>query len=343
MKNLITKRGARIAAAALAATVTFGAMAFALSYKPAADSYTIASEDGGYYSETTYYLTEEAFGEYESGKQTGKPAAKAMSASSESTSESEQEGGEFVMGVAKSVWVMEELDEDGNVVDSQLLTKDEMDDYGISTMSVSNKFTQDNLFGGGGGGGGYSDEEIGSESATLHRLTIDAVVTYNEKAEKYSVTGNASWKAEFALFQDLKTAEHRYLDYFAISWGGEGALQATSHSFTGKYHADNDGIENDVSYAKAFSDYKIGYVWEFSEKSSTWGKELKLATIKATIERTKPLEDLTSIRVTYIHTYDELSGTLTVGASTADGFEAAVGISTTKGNWSAILEFDRIS
>lgn len=265
-----------------------------------------------------------------------------MSASSESTSESEQEVGEFVMGVGKSVWVMEEVDEDGNVVDSQLLTKDEMDDYGISTMSVSNKFTQDNLFG-GGGGGGYSDEEIGSESATLHRLTIDAVVTYNEKAEKYSVTGNASWKAEFALFQDLKTAEHKYLDYFAISWGGEGALQATSHSFTGKYHADNDGIENDVSYAKAFSDYKIGYVWEFSEKSSTWGKELKLATIKATIERTKPLEDLTSIRVTYIHTYDKLSGTLTVGASTADGFEAAVGISTTKGNWSAILEFDRIS
>lgn len=343
MKNLITKKSARIAAAALAATVTFGAMAFALSYKPAADSYTIASEDGGYYSETTYYLTEEAFGEYENGKQTGKPAAKAMSASSESTSESEQEGGEFVMGVAKSVWVMEEVDEDGNVVDSQLLTKDEMDDYGISTMSVSNKFHQDNMFDGQGSGGGYPDEEIGNESATLHRLTIDAKVTYNEGTEKYSVTGNASWKAEFALFEDLKTAEHRYLDYFAISWGGEGALQATSHSFTGKYHAGNDRLEHDVTYAKAFSDYKIGYVWEFSEKSSTWGKELKLATIKATIERTKPLEYLTSIRVTYIHTYDELSGTLTVGASTADGFEAAVGISTTKGNWSAILEFDRIS
>ena len=65
MKNLITKKSARIAAAALAATVTFGAMAFTLSYKPAADSYTIASEDGGYYSETTYYLTEEAFCEYE--------------------------------------------------------------------------------------------------------------------------------------------------------------------------------------------------------------------------------------------------------------------------------------
>lgn len=64
-ENLITKKSARIAAAALAATVTFGAMAFALSYKPAADSYTIASEDGGYYSETTYYLTEEAFVEYE--------------------------------------------------------------------------------------------------------------------------------------------------------------------------------------------------------------------------------------------------------------------------------------
>lgn len=341
MKNLITKKSARIAAAALAATVTFGTMAFALSYKPAAESYTIASEDGGYYSETTYYLTEEAFGEYESGKQAGKPAAKTMSASSKSASEDDQEGGEFVMGVAKSVWVMEEVDEDGNIVDSQLLTKDEMDDYGISPNKVSPQF--DKKINIDGGGGGYSDEEIGSESATLHRLTIDAVVTYNEKAEKYSVTGNASWKAEFALFQDLKTAEHRYLDYFAISWGGEGALQATSHSFTGKYHADNDGIENDVSYAKAFSDYKIGYVWEFSEKSSTWGKELKLATIKATIERTKPLEDLTSIRVTYIHTYDELSGTLTVGASTADGFEAAVGISTTKGNWSAILEFDRIS
>lgn len=303
MKNLITKKSARIAAAALAATVTFGAMAFALSYKPAADSYTIASEDGGYYSETTYYLTEEAFGEYESGKQTGKPAAKAMSASSESTSESEQEGGEFVMGVAKSVWVMEELDEDGNVVDSQLLTKDEMDDYGISTMGVNRPWF-DQVIIGGGAGGGYSDEEIGESEDSLYLLDISLAVTYNKGTKQYSATGNATWAEQLVWIDETyKAAEESYLDFLAISWGGDGNLKAESHSITGKYY-DGDAA---VNFTQKMANPYEAFVWQFYEKEGFLGDELEYAKANVMLSNTYEKQNKeTYIAMTYTHNYGDL-------------------------------------
>lgn len=304
MKNLTTRKCARIAAAALAATVTFGAMAFALSYKPAADSYTIASDDGGYYSETTYYLTEEAFGVYESQRQAGKPAAKAMSASSKSTSESEQEDGEFVMGVAKSVWVAETTDEDGNVVESELLTKDEMDDYGISTMAVTRPWFDRVIVGGGGGGGGYSDEEIGESEDSLYLLDISLAVTYNKGTKQYSATGNATWAEQLVWIDETyKAAEESYLDFLAISWGGDGNLKAESHSITGKYYDGNAAVNFTQKMANPYE----AFVWQFYEKEGFLGDELEYAKANVILGNTYEKQNKeTYIAMTYTHNYGDL-------------------------------------
>lgn len=337
MKNLITKKSARIAAAALAATVTFGAMAFALSYKPAADSYTIASEDGGYYSETTYYLTEEAFGEYESGKQASKPAAKTMSASSESTSESEQEVGEFVMGVAKSVWVMEELDEDGNVVDSQLLTKDEMDDYGISTMGVKRPWF-DQVIIGGGGGGGYPDEEIGSDSQSFYQLTIDAVVTYNKGTKEYSVDTDFSWESDWWTWpwEADEEAESSNMDYIGITWGGDGTYHMESKQISGTYY-DN----SDIEFLQCDAEPYWGYVWQFHEQKSFFAPEqaIKNASAKIDIKKVGEIENKDAkVRITYIHTYTkvDIGVTITIGEEET---EAKIDF-LQQGSWELVMTID---
>lgn len=293
--------------------------------------------DDGYFSQTTYYNTEEA---YEEHLKAAYPEQKQYRAVSSELTADEEDDEQFVMGAVKSVWVAEEYDEDGNVTESHLMSKEEMDDNGIPISPNSASPNPSYDFNDGGGIGG---ELYGEDSTTFHRLTIDAIVLYNDFFESYYVRASAHWKAEFVLFQDSKTAEHKYLDYFGITWGGNGALEAVSNSFTGIYHPDGNGVTQEVTYAKAYSDYTLGCVWEFNEKSSTFGKELNIATITAQIERCKPIETPTSIRVTYIHTYSKLDGSLTVGANTGDGFEGAVSISTEKGNWAAVLEFDRIT
>lgn len=331
MKNLITKKSARIAAAALAATVTFGAMAFALSYKPAADSYTIASEDGGYYSETTYYLTEEAFGEYESGKQAGKPAAKTMSASAKNTSESEQESGEFVMGVAKSVWVMEELDEDDNVVDSQLLTKDEMDDYGISTMGVKRPWFDQVIIGGGGDG----STKIGSDKLTNYKLTIELTVRYYSSSDTYNVIGSADW-----ILPDnnvITSPECTALDFLGITWGGNGALKAKESGISGLY-----SNSQSVNFVRKNSDSYGGYVWQFFEQTAN-GYAMNYALANVILEKTDNGEGgETNAKLTYIHTYEGVSvGTSIQGGSS--GFAGSVTINTVDRTWQIEIDVPEIN
>lgn len=330
MKNLITKKSARIAAAALAATVTFGATAFALSYKPAADSYTIASEDGGYYSETTYYLTEEAFGEYESGKQAGKPAAKTMSASAKNTSESEQESGEFVMGVAKSVWVMEELDEDGNVVDSQLLTKDEMDDYGISPNKVSPWFDKKiNI-----DGGGY--EKIGENTYREQCLTIELVVKYDAATKEYIANSDACWDRNFTFFWESGSeAESFTEDFIGLTWGGFATLEAQEYSIKGNYYDSNSQIH----FRQSICDSYNGFGWYFYEQSSfLFGTELESAAATVRLKKVGQIQGgKTNVKLTYAHTYSTLSISAGLGVST-NGLAPAITLSGTEKFWDISID-----
>ena len=100
------RRAVRITAAALAATFTLVAVGALAAIRPKPDSYTVYANDG-YYSETTYYLTE-------------KSTKQAMS-----SSQTENDDEQFVVAAEKTVWVEEISDENGNVINSTLLSKND--------------------------------------------------------------------------------------------------------------------------------------------------------------------------------------------------------------------------
>lgn len=239
------KHSVRFAAAGLAATLLVGACAISATIRPQADSYTVEYNDG-YYSQTTYYLTEEAYNEHldKTSAKTGLNSAgatKSAAAAKVNTSPSSGDDGEFVMAAAKTVWVAEKFDENGNVTASELLTKEQMDDYGISPMGlINNKFNQDSLFG-GGGGGGYPDEEIGTIQYKTACLTIDLTVTYNDYTKLFTAKSNANWEENWTLpWEGSGEAESFVEDYMALTWGGERTLEAQSHLVSGKYYSGTD-------------------------------------------------------------------------------------------------------
>ena len=253
-----------------------------------------------------------------------------MSASSKNTSESEQEGGEFVMGVAKSVWVMEEVDEDGSVVDSQLLTKDEMDDYGISTMSVSNKFTQENLFGGGDG-----STKIGSDKLTNYKLTIELTVRYYSSSDTYNVIGNANWISPDNNV--ISSPENTALDFIGITWGGNGALKAKEKGISGQY-----GDRKNIVFTRKNSDSYAGYVWQFFEQSDT-GSNMTFATANVILEKTANSNGgETNTKFTYIHTYEKISASTTIEAGTS-GLAGSVTVNTTDRTWQVEIDVPEIT
>lgn len=112
--------------------------------------------DDGYFSQTTYYKTEEA---YEEHLKAAYPEQKQYRTVSSKLTADEEDDEQFVMGAVKSVWVAEEYDEDGNVTESHLMSKEEMDDNGIpiSPNSASPNPSYDFNDGGGIGGELYGE------------------------------------------------------------------------------------------------------------------------------------------------------------------------------------------
>lgn len=92
-----------------------------LSYEP--NSYTVCSDDG-YYSETTYYRTEEAFERAQEGE-SGGGAVQVRSIGTDGTAAQKEAEGEFVSAATKTVWVSETVHESGAVLDSHLMTDDQ--------------------------------------------------------------------------------------------------------------------------------------------------------------------------------------------------------------------------
>lgn len=320
------KNHLRIGAAALAVTITLGTVAAFALYKPAPQSYTVCSDDG-YYSETTYYLTEDAYNNNipasDNSDKTVRRAAKASSGSSNSNDE------EFVLGAVKTVWVKETSDEDGNITESELLTKEEVDEIGnIGSEDASADIGEDPETAqpdmlvpnrpGDGGGGGPVETTVGTDSGSLYLLNISMEVVYNASKEEYSATGQASWAEQLVWYQDeYKAAEESSLDYIAMTWGGDSVLKATSKTISGKYY-DGDAA---VQFSRAKSDSYAGYVWQFHEKEYKYGDELENATANVTLARVGAMQNKeTCIKLTYIHTFDEFNYT----PSFSIGFDASL-------------------
>ncbi len=345
--NKTNKRYLRIGAAALAAGLTLStAAAFAL-LKPEPTSYTVSSEEGGYYSETTYYLTEETYNGHaaKATKNTGRQMSAASTSSAENT-----EDEEFVVGATKTVWVKETADEEGNVTESRLLNKDEVEELksaeagnlNIGTDEDPEPATPDAVIPYrpiGGGGGGNPETLIGSDNDDFHLLSIDFAITYNTSTKTYSATANASWEEQLVFFwETAKAAEEFTPDLMGITWGGDKHLKAQSYSISGNYYSEVNGTVGAVDCSRSTSDIYAGYVWQFFEKSGILGKELELVTATTDFKQTGELQNkYTSAKLTYVHTYDRITGQISINVSKDPGIAASIGV-TGSGLWQIELE-----
>ena len=287
----------------LAAIITTGAIVILPTLYMATDgqrdTFTICSDDE-YYSETTYYYNEKDFNNHIK-SQTNEATTTPATMRSNLTSGDTQSDDKFVVGVSKSVWVEEKYDENGNTTDSRLLKKAEIDspdNYNNNTLTTAATVNNDKYY--------------GPVTTAKHRLTIALTVFYDDSDSQYDITATASWKAELVWgWENDKAAEEDADDVIAIAWGGDGKIKAVSNSISGKYY-ENAG---DVQFAKEISDSYNGFIWLFREKSGFWGKEMENATARVTLETKDVSDNETSVKYTYVHTYQriELTGQVHFG------------------------------
>lgn len=291
-----------------------------LGYKPS--SYTVCSDDG-YYSETTYYRTEEAFERAQEGE-SGGGAVQVRSIGTGGTAAQEELEGEFVSAATKTVWVSETVHESGAVLDSHLMTKAEIEEAEKKhdshlTLNMTPK-----------------EIAVGYERQDFYRLTMDFSVTkesFGTDKYTYYLEGWVWWEAGFDWFQVAeKSAEETYFDYLAFTWGGDGALYKTDDSSEGTYFNGKS-----VSIGKKLDEPSTGVLWQFHEKDGYLGKELQTSTFTATLDYDKPFQNKKAqSKMIYVHTYERAIGTINFSAGIdSDGVSAAAGltINTTQDNW----------
>lgn len=336
--NKKIRRYTRPVAMVTALLIMGAALAAIASVKPHSNTYTVYSDDG-YYSETTYYLNEEDFArQIEASREKGD---KYSTTSSELTPTGEDE--EFVLGISKNVWVQEVTDEEGNVTESKLLKKQEIEEYCKHAATAGAKI---NPVAAKSSGNWFTDlwqsfldhlpDPVGSDSGELYLLTVSMSVGYYPETQKYTVSGTASWAEQLVWFLDTyRAAEESYLDYISLTWGGENVLKAESKSCEGKYY-DSDATFN---CSRKHSDSYAGFVWQFNEKEGILGDELEYVKPHATLVRTGNLQNKeTNVKLTYIHTYDVIEGNISFSIDSDGKLEASANLSKSEKQWQIELD-----
>lgn len=277
------------------------------------EKYSIVSNDE-YYAETTYFLTENAY------QTSFINTALAKTNSTQVTKSQSNDKDEFVLAISKKVCVYEQTDALCDVVESRLLTKDEITKY--STNKSVNVCSS-------------SNDDIGSDTEYMYYLTINMALTYNSSTMQYKITGTATWDDVLVwAWENNKAAEEFFHDYIGITWGGNDTLISSSQSISGIYYGGNA-----VSFSKKTSNASAGYVWQFKEKSGYLGKEMKIATANVQIAKVGALENKqTSARMTYIHTYGTINGSVSINVNSNATIAAGVTLSGTQKQWQVEID-----
>lgn len=309
------KKAIKLAIVAVTALVAVNAAAMSFTYNAFADSYTVYSNDE-YYSETTYIYSDSAYKDYNKQYGIDTQANSEIYSSHNLTSDNIQNK-EFVAAVSKNIWVSESTQK------SQLMTYND-----INTLNQGQTPTTTNT----------SDpvDEIGNESTTYHRLTIQLCLYREDINGYYFIITNSSWKAEWVwAWQNAESAEEFSDDYICISWGGNKQIEAIFDVADGNYYGGQE-----INVRKELSDSKAGYVWRFREISGYLGKEAEkiMAAVMLNPETNYNLD--TNVKLTYIHTYNQIDLSGKISLTFGKNIEAAaeVAIDVTENNWQIQLD-----
>ena len=327
---------AKCVAIGLTLVVLAAAVLYCLQYfRPS--TYTVY-EDDGYYSETTYYRTEQAFeramAELEQKEAEGTVQTRSLNVGGEA--QAQQPRGEFVAAAVKSVWVYEQTDENGNVFESRLLTKQEVE-QAEEKLQALQEDEQEIVARG----------KVYDQSVFFVRLDLTFTI-YREDSDHddvsyaYVLEATASWDNLLAaVWEQSKAAEEAHVDYAAFTWGGEGALKRTLYSDTGYYY---NGKETSISVCQ--EEQNKGIMWQFHEKSGVFGKEMEYARFTTNLDRKYPLQGKKAqAKFTYVHTFNDYAASIGFSAGVKNqAFSGAadISLSSAKDNWQIVLFFDEL-
>lgn len=271
------------------------------SYVKNSENFVVIEEEP-YYSTTKYFYNEDDFIK---ARQT---ETKGMSTKKGSKTDYMDEGKEFVAGVIKTVSVAERYDEYGNVVDSRLLTYDEIvETQGAQVFDLT---------------------PIGTAREDRYSLDIVLMVTLDTYDNTYDVLGTAEWHSQL-VWGGEENPEDSADDFMALTWGGNEELRALEFLFDG-YYRDGTDIIGDL----CLSDEVAGYCWQFREKTGLWVSAMHLANAEVKLKKTYPEEQgkMTNVKFTYIHSYSYVTPSVEFSVGTS-GAAAGIGVTTSGGAW----------
>lgn len=301
------------------ATLLTGAIVFGLTdTAPRKDAYTVYADDG-YYSETTYFLTEESYAN-------AIPQAPQQTAGAQKLSAKTEQPSNFVMAVEKKVWVEETVNAHG-VADSRLLKKAEIEEnqvieneaYAVPTAVTANP------------------SEVGRDGDSQYSLRIYLYVA--EVNGVYTATGMAWWEAMYMSGEhDAETSRN---DYIGITWGGLLTMLATRQYFYAR-----DFNDNEIPGSRCISNSYAGYVWQFREKQFFNNTSSIAESISCVVDITKgsgpQLGLTTNIALTYIHTYNNANPSIGLEIGT-NGIAGSISASPASNLWQIQIDIGNIA
>lgn len=228
-------------------------------------------------------------------------------------------GFEPVSATRQTVYVIDTLDSAGNVVESRLMTNQEVSEY---NARLSAGQTRANTWVGEDG----EDHQGGKLSIYL--------VVYKDSSRNYYAYGTADW--ENGVYHGGVNGPSAGYDFIALTWGGGGELKNSSssdRSISGEYQYDQGAI----SFSRAQSDTYCGYCWQFDDTKGAYFADYIDCYAKLSQTYSGYLGKETNIRLTYIHTYQAAVGTISFEGGSS-GAAAGVSLSSCDKQWQ--LEID---
>ena len=220
----------------------------------------------------------------------------------------EKNGYEVVSVTKQTVYVIDTLNDRGEVYNSRLMIVTEALQYKSDLKLKGNTW-------------------VGEDGETHQggKLSIFLVV-YKDSSRNYYAYGTADW--ENGVYSGGINGPAAGYDFLAITWGGGGELKNTDRSISGAYQYN----QGNISFSRAQSDTYCGYCWQFNETKGAYFADYIdcYAKLQKTYSTYKGKE--TNIRLTYIHTYQSTVGSISFQGGSS-GVAAGVSLSSCNKQW----------
>ena len=249
-----------------------------------------------------------------------------ISAEDMTVSPNSEELGTPIGQVVQTVYVKETFTADGVRVESRLMNKQEVDAY---KAEIAERLSNgERVHEASDGTRSFPADDTTSRGELTITLTV-----YDLSCNVYIGRANAQWTNGIWLLPNGEERPDIGKDYLAVTWGGYGEFRQYSKNISGNYQHN----QGSISFSQAVANSYAGYCWQFDEIKQTLLNNYYADTISANVVIEKTYATLrdreTAMRMTYIHTYDSLSGTIEFSLDTSGVAAAGVSLTTVEDQW----------